>query len=265
MHFTLIASPTSPHQVEHQHALQQGLNALGIPSSFAHRGRGQRLTTHVACWGWRMGAQLRQMGHEVLVMERGYLGDRFKWTSLAWNGLNGRADFGRVPTDDDTRFHNNFSMRPWRETPGDHVLILGQVPGDASLQGRNLVPWYESVAVLAADAYQLPVKFRPHPDLARKGIVQRPRHCGVSDGTLTEALASAHVAITFNSNSGVDAVLAGTPTITMDHGSMAWGVTGHAIGERETPDRGAWAAQLAWKQWRMEEIASGEALKGLFP
>lgn len=262
MSFTVIASPRAPHQMGHQTALIEGLKALGI-KAVAGSALGAK-TKFVACWGWRAGKQLRERGHEVLVIERGYLGDRFSWSSLAWNGLNGHGDFGVQPQDNGARFHKHFKVTPWRETAGDHVLIMGQVPGDASLQGRNMMPWYESVAVLAADAYGLPVKFRPHPLAIKKGFRQDPRHCGKSFGTLDEALATAHVVIAYNSNSAVDSVLAGVPTITMDKGAMAWDVTGHNIdGTLTKPDRNAWLSDLAWKQWSIDEIASGEALKGL--
>ena len=63
--------------------------------------------------------------------------------------------------------------------------------------------------------------------------------------------------VTFNSNTGVEGVLAGVPTVTMDEGAMAYPVTGHKLVDIVTPDRMAWAYALAWKQWRMEEMFSG--------
>lgn len=262
MRFTLIASPGSAHQVEVQHALQAGLAVHGVESVLTHKAR--PTTKHVACWGWRMGRTLRRQGHEVLVIERAYLGDRFAWTSLAWNGLNGYGDFGEQPDDGGERFRANFTISPWRESEGEYILILGQVPGDASLQGRNLMPWYESVAYLAHQAYRRPVVFRPHPNVASKGIRQHPRHTSICfAGSLDEALRGAHLAVTFNSNSGVDAVLAGVPTLTFDPGSMAYAVSGHKVGEVLKPDRDEWAHKLAWKQWRMSEITDGTALKSL--
>ena len=261
MQFTVVANPRSSHQITHQQVLEQGLRRFGID---VINGNARGCHTHyVACWGWRNGKELRDRGHDVLVMERGYLGDRFSWTSLAWNGLNGKGDFGTQPDDNSARFNTHFTMTPWRETPGEYVLVMGQVPGDASLQGKNLMPWYESVAFLAASAYGLPVHFRRHPKAAQRGITQKPRHTIPSTGTLDEALAKAHVVITYNSNSGVDAVLAGVPTITMDYGSMAWDMSGHQVGDYLKPDRTEWAAKLAWKQWSIDEIRTGVALEAL--
>jgi hypothetical protein len=260
MQFTIVLNPNSPHQSAHQTALQSGLKALGVDAVLS---RTRVDTKYVACWGWRQGQMLRSQGHEVLVLERGYLGDRFVWSSLGWNGLNGYADFSNPPDDGGERFNAHYEMAPWRETDGKYVLIMGQVPGDASLRGKNLMPWYESVGVLAADAYGLPVKFRPHPNTERKGIRQVPRHCQRSFEPLDEAIADAHVVITYNSNSAVDAVVRGVPAIAMDEGSMAWDVTGHQIGDIVRPDRSPWASKLAWTQWSLDEIRSGAALERL--
>ncbi|WP_341706531.1 hypothetical protein [Halopseudomonas sp.] len=260
MHITLIASPGAQYQVAHQLALAAGFEALGFDVTMTH-GQVSR-TQHVACWGWRIGQKLRAAGHDVLVVERGYLGDRFAWSSLAWNGLNGRGEFAAAPVDGGERFREHFTMQPWKDG-GEYVLLLGQVPGDASLQGRDLMPWYEQTAERAAAAYGLPVRFRPHPQTERKGIKQQLRNAVNSRCTLEEDLAGAAAAITFNSNSAVDAVLAGVPAVTMDQGAMAWDVTGHKVGELLKPERERWAAELAWKQWTLSEIESGAALKGL--
>lgn len=260
MQFTITLNPTSPHQNTHQLAMEAGLKAIGIEPVIS---RTRVDTRYVACWGWRQGEMLRAQGHDVLVLERGYLGDRFNWTSLAWNGLNGYGDFASPPDDGGERFNQHYELKPWRETDGEYVLVMGQVPGDASLRGKNLMPWYESVGVLAAEAYGIPVKFRPHPNTEKKGIRQNPRHCQRSFEQLDEAIAGAHVVITYNSNSAVDAVVRGVPAIAMDKGSMAWDVVGHNIGDLVRPDRSSWAAKLAWTQWSLDEIRSGFALERL--
>lgn len=193
-------------------------------------------------------------------MERGYLGDRFAWTSLGWNGLNGRGKFPKIT--DPARFKQNFAMKEWK-SGGDYVLLMGQVPGDMSLQGRDLRPWYDQSAIAAQNAYELPVRFRPHPLAAKRGFSHRPRMAEVSQRPLEEDLDGAAFCVTFNSNSGVDAVLAGVPTVCVDEGSMAWDVSAHRIGDISKPNRDNWAAQLAWKQWRIDEIQTGVALKHL--
>ena len=259
------------HQEQHAAALAMGLKAHGIVATIKHDSGGPLLTKHVACWGWRQGVRLRHMGHEVLVMERGYIappGDpdqwRFKWTSLGWNGLNGRAKF--YPKDDPARFDTNFRhlLKDWK-AGGKYVLLIGQVPGDASLGGMNLNAWYATTALAAAKAYNLPVRFRPHPVAIQRRIHQDVRGVQTINGTLDEAFANAAICVTFNSNTAVEAVLAGVPTVATDIGSMAHEVTSRKIGDILTPDREQWAARLAWCQWTMDEIKSGAAWEAIQP
>lgn len=257
MSITVIANPRAAHQRTHQDALIEGFKTHGIESITAANHYAIK-SKFVACWGWKIGKQLRAAGHEVLVMERGYIGDRFNWSSLAWNGLNGYGDFPEIECSGE-RFREHFGLLPWLRE-GDFVLIMGQVPGDESLKGRDLQRWYEDAARIARTVYKKPVKFRPHPEAIRKGHKQKIAGCENCVLPLSDSLEFAHVVITYNSNSAVDAVIRGIPAITYDRGAMAWAVSGKTIGERVTPCRQAWANALAWKQWTIEEIASGYAL-----
>lgn len=254
MELTVIA--TADHQLRCANAVKAGVEAVGgsVVLGKANTARTQK----VCCWGWRLGKRLRDQGHDVLVMERAYLGDRFRWYSLAWNGLNGNGRFIGGQEDAGARFQQHFGnlMKPWREG-GEYILLIGQVPGDASLQGMNMMPWYEHVAAQAKAIHGLPVLFRPHPVALQRGFIQQPQGTKQSFGDLHEALNGAKACVTFNSNTGVESVLYGVPTIVHDPGSMAWDVSGHDLYSITRPDRTHWANQLAWKQWTLEEIASG--------
>lgn len=213
-------------------------------------------------WGVRRQQDIKtqkQRGGEVCILERGYLGDRFKWTSVSFGGgLNGKGEF-RGTLDDPARFRRHFGelMQPWRRQDG-YALLIGQVPGDMSLAGADVVRWYRRTAG-DLEAAGFDVRFRPHPVAENRGLRVRVPGVKLATGTLQEALDGAAVCVTFNSNTGVDAVLAGVPTITADRGSMAWEVTTHSVAEGViTPDREAWAARLAWKQWTLDEMSSGE-------
>src|ERR1044072_4148985 len=147
----ILASPTSKHQTEHAQAMLAGLEMHGVKARIGHRvmpGTEER----VVCWGWRIGQQHRAAGSDVLIMERGYLGDRFVWTSLGWNGLNNYATVPEPPCDGGVRFRAHFGhlLKPWNPQ-GEYVLICGQVPGDQSLRGRDLYPWYEAQAAYWAE------------------------------------------------------------------------------------------------------------------
>lgn len=205
----------------------------------------------VVFWGVRRRRDIavqQGRGH-VCVLERGYVGDRQEWTSVSFGGgLNGRGKF-YGPFDDASRWQRHFAgmMKPWR-TDGRYALVLGQVPTDMSLIGTNgPMFWTQAREQLERKGFE--VRFRPHP-LA-------DRHPKPNAPSLEQDLAGARFTVAWNSNSTVDAVLAGVPSVTMDEGAMAWPVTGHALEMPPAPDREAWAHALAWKQWRLEEMQSG--------
>lgn len=209
------------------------------------------------CWGTRRPHQMRT-GTRSLIIERGYIGDRFHWTSVGYDGLNGRADFCNREVGGH-RWDTLFSkyMRPWKNTTkGKYILLAGQVPNDMSLRGLDTGKMYEQVR-LAAENAGIPLLFRPHPKAPHVRIAGIPN---VQSGNLTDDLGRALWVVTINSNTSVDAVLQGIPTVTMDKGSMAYDVTGHDPGKMPpSPDRTKWAHSLAFTQWSPDEISMGKA------
>lgn len=255
---TIVSVMRAAHQRAHFDAARNGFENLGVKVTHSMNPQ----TKAVACWGWRTGKQLRDAGHEVLVFERGYIGDRFNLTSIGWNGLNGHAEFPDYDNDGGERFKlHGGVMQSWRHG-GQYALIMGQVPTDASLCGQDLMPWYRECAQIIQDVYRIPVKFRTHPDLTRRGVYQQIRGVEVSRGkTLAEDLKDAAFSLCWNSNASVDSVLAGVPCVVGDRGSMAYSVCSNSLDAVVCPDRDLWATQLAWKQWSLDEIETGKALE----
>lgn len=250
---TFLPSPTSETQKAVFERAARGARAQGIKCSIEAEPKSKA----VGVWGWRNGEKWHKMGHDVLVFERGYLGDRYEWTSIAWNGLNGRGDFCLTGNETFERFAKNHEpLKPWRDD-GDKIIIMGQVPGDMSLQGKDLTQFYEMVANLWGQAYKMPVMFKPHPVGVERGKNFQPK-LPIFYGNMDEALNEAFIVHTFNSNSAVDAVVAGIPAVSCDQGSMAWDVTSHFVYDRLKPEREQWAARLAHCQWSPDEIERGE-------
>lgn len=251
-----VAYHKDTHQSQWASRFVQGLDAHGVAVTQLEA-RFPADTDIVCCWGWSVGRWYQERGHEVLVAERGYVGDRFHWTSLGWGGLNGRADFKNAGAPAD-RWDSLFvgHMHQWRGVEEGYALLLGQVPGDQSLRGVNYLKWVEDTARACTET-GYDVRWRPHPHPQGARIPTPAPEIG---GSLEEALLGAKLAVTFNSNSGVDAVLAGVPTVTMDEGAMAWGVTAHDLSSDPIrPDRTKWTHRLAYCQWSPEEMADGTA------
>lgn len=248
----IVANERAAHQKSWGGAFAAGLKRHGWKVSIGNAVT-RRPPDLLVIWGTRKKPIIdrqKATGGEVCILERGYVGNRFEWTSVSFGGgLNGRGKF-RGPLNDPSRWLEYFPdiMQPWRDNPNGYPLLLQQVPGDMSLRGVDMPGFYRK----AVDAFKR-VKIRPHPNLKPSA------GSAFTDAqtSLVSDLAGAAFAITWNSNSAVDAVLAGVPAIAMDKGSMAWDVTGHALEVPPKPDRQAWANAIAWKQWSKSEIEDG--------
>jgi len=260
MALSIILYPNSMYQHHRNFAarFKEGLGRHGIDAAIRNN-RDYVPSDLAVFWGHRLNSAIqgqKKCGGDYLVMERGYCGDRIIWTSLGFNGLNGRAEFHNAGSPPDRWLVHAHLMQPWR-APGDYVLVMGQVAGDASIHGVDIRGWYADAITAAEKVFDLPIYFRPHP-LAR----QQPPELGVKllTGELSDALGRAQCAVTFNSNSGVDAILAGVPVIAVDKGAMVWPLARHHItAELVRPDRSQWAFDLAYCQWTPDEIKRGIA------
>lgn len=251
---------------EWKRALLEGIRAAGDRADLVDPLAAEPEADLTVTWGLnagRMGLMQRQheRGGRHLVMERGYVGDRERWTSLGFDGLNGRALFPAV-ADGGARWRKHFDglLKPWQR-PGAYALLLGQIPTDTAVRHMDFAVWADGVANdLAGRGWA--VRYRPHPAVRQSGDSWHPTVAALSKGSLDEDLAGASFALSYNSNSGVDALLGGVPGIVMDEGAMAWKASHHAIDDLNCAtemSREAWARWLAWTQWRMDEIASGAA------
>lgn len=231
-----------------------GLEARGVQCHLVENSAQSEI---VLCWGWRVGLPFHREGRKVLVFERGYLGDRFHWTSIGWNGLNARADFCLPDIITADRFEENHApLKPWKQS-GSIVTIMGQVRGDMSLAGRDLTLWYEEQARAAEQALGLPVYFRPHPAGIANNRNFQP-DIPLIYGDLPQVLDKSALVIAYNSNSGVDAVINGVPSVSADHGSMAWEVTSRSVHDIVRGEREPWVHALAHCQWTPEEIRNAD-------
>ncbi len=284
-------------------AAAQGFRCHGLVPEFVncgghwHRNENTPEGVGLACdlavsFGWKHFRNELALGKRSLVLEFGYVGDRLNWTAVGFDAWGGRADFRNkdMPGDRWNKYFADF-MQPWRGTPGnpgtvpgaydgDYVLILGQVMGDADLDGVNLKREYKRmIRALKADGHE--VAFRAHPltpgrdDMASvmrdAGCIApgiRCKECGreKDQGTLADCIWPAKWTISWNSNASVDSVLGGIPAVTMHEGGMAYPVAGHDPRvPPPMPDRTQWAYDLAYAQWTIEEIARGEAWDHLKP
>lgn len=257
MKATFVYRRGLPHHRYWGEAFLAGLKCHGIDCQIEEM-QPSSPTDLLIVWGVRNGMAIKgqlRAGKPVCVLERGYVGDRKFWTSVSFGGkLNGKAKFVG-PFQDGSRWDKLFShhIKEWQPNPEGYALILGQVPSDQAVANKNVLSWYDEVA--ARLKRKMKVYFRPHPQAENVFI----KNAKKINGNLADALSGAKFTISWNSNSSVDSVLNGIPSIACDEGSMAWRVTGHDLDQDPPmPNRQEWCNWLAWCQWNEDEMRSGE-------
>jgi hypothetical protein len=197
-------------------------------------------------------AAQRERELDVIILETGYInrGDgESNHYAAGYNGLNGRADFRNADSPNDRAIQLPVVLWPWRQS-GEHILLCGQVPWDASVDHINFKTWLNTARERLSQTTDRPVRFRPHPQIAKP------------DMSLEEDLEDCWAVVTFNSNTGVDALLRGVPVFADDAGSMAYPIANKDISQIEnpqTPERKQWLNNLAYTQWTPQEMRQGLA------
>lgn len=218
--------------------MQRGLKAIGIESFITiNRNRETDIAILLGTTFWR---GIEATGRYLLVDRASVLDPHY--VQLVWDGHGRRGDH-KVPKKRGKRWEGmGIEVLQWA-TSGHRVLLCGQTE-TYSPKYRALTDWYQRVHA---------THFRKHP-------------CGDNPTGLPcqKDWADVGRVVTLNSSVGVESVLTGIPTVTMDEGSMAWDVSSHNPGISITPDRIRWMHWLAWTQWSHAEIESGLPIKHLF-
>jgi hypothetical protein len=199
----------------------------------------------------------------VVVIDSGYV-KRDEYFAVGLNGLNGRANFKNAMSRPDRWASLGVNLTPWRED-GGHVLICGQIPWDASVQDTDHIKWCRETVSGVRERTSRKIVFRPHPKCAAK-VDYGVNADVVSTAPLADDLENAHCVVTFSSNTGVDAAIAGVPVFADDHGSMAWPVANKSFAWIDSPirpTREQWAANLAYTQWTIDEMKEGKPWRHL--
>lgn len=281
MKIRIRANPKAEHQYVTAQNLVSGFNAHGLADVKIVSNLEERCDLAVF-WGVKSLPSIRgKLAKDCLIMERSYFHDRYQDISLGFNGLNGRADFcldNSAITSE--RFERKYvdQLLDWNtQNQKAYTLITAQCLNDQSLmipfeQPSNVLREYQRIIKEARRFSPVPLAVKHHPikplcihATARRlfqGIQEIPH-----DMPIAKVFANAYAVVTINSNSGVEALLAGVPVLNTDEGAMSWEVAIQNkficlcnIRKNLTQfDRHSWAVKLAYCQWSQDEIASGEA------
>lgn len=206
---------------------------------------------------------------------------------IGLNGfLNGQGEFNNEQCDNKRRTKLKLDSIPsWNYDKNGYILLLLQLPGDASLRESNHGEWVLETVDNIRKITDRTIKLRFHPGMSEKGhelffgnigqlTFRNYKNILWSDGkdrTLQEDLSEAKVCVSYSSGSSIDAVLAGVPNITIDEGNFAYPISSKDISAIENPIeaddaiKSQWINDLSYCQWNREEMSSGEAFSHIYP
>lgn len=259
----IIHYSASNHQKWMADMWAEGFSAHGIPyqvhTAMTHSNFNE--DNLLLVWGERKRVAFQKNFKNILVNERAYYQDRFKFVSCGYNGLNGKADFlnKSMPQDRFNKHFNDGRVKEWNPH-GEYVLLALQIPGDASLKGVTFS--YPSI-IQEIQKRGFKVKVRRHPsrpnDLGLRGVEFLPH-----EEPIEAQIDKACAVVAVSSNVSVDAIIRGKPVLNFSPYSMVWDMAMKSYDEllseqKEPKNRMQWCYDLAYTQWLPEEIASGEA------
>lgn len=209
-----------------------------------------------------------EAGIPVVVVDLGYLHRSSSYKDLTGYNQAGWNKIGWVPEGPllSDRF-DRLNLKVDKErAPGyspDTALVIGQVAGDGQhgMDAQALSAWLGNFTdrVVASRPHLRQVIFRPHP-LARDATLAPSVPCFFQDPRrdfLGPALAAANCVITFNSTTGVEALMRAVPVVCARSAHF------HAVAEGSYEERLEYCHRLAYAQWTQEELRSGEAVSFL--
>jgi len=206
----------------------------------------------------------RSAGKHVLFFDKGHtrhkVGGVAMWR-VSVDDTMPLATFQRLRRPDDRARALELSLVPrWF---GDYVLFAGSSQKHCDFHGLGDCTVYARGVIDEIRAHtKKPVIYRPKPSW-RDAVPIAGTAYSRPPLTLADELERCFVLATHSSNAAVDAILAGVPAIVLGPG-IARPVASHSLAEIDDPrwpsieDRGQWLADLAYCQWTVDEMASGE-------
>lgn len=173
----------------------------------------------------------------------------------------------------------------WKNHQVGSILILLQLPGDASLRGQSLSEWFLETVDKVRMNTEREIIVRFHPAMSEKGrseffseirdlFFKNYKNIIWSDGiefSLEDDFKRSGICISYTSGSSIDAILYGIPVIAMDEGNLAYPISSRRIEDISNPKMVSedevqkWMLSLANSQWNEQEMLNGTVWSNIYP
>lgn len=205
---------------------------------------------------------------------------------IGLNGfLNNAGEFNSEDADSNRMGVFNINFKEWKDPSKGDILVLLQLPGDASLRNSDHGEWLLDTIDQIREQTERNIRIRFHPAMSEKGhenffkdigkvVFRNHKNISWSDGTQTSLLEDfndAGVCVTYSSGSAIDSIIHGVPTITIDEGNFAYPISSKTLDDIDNPylasiaERTQWLQNLTYCQWNRAEMSNGLAFKHIYP
>lgn len=195
-------------------------------------------------WGRIEGGQLE--GHHRIVVD----------------GLHASDYFQNVKHSNDRLKKFNIQARPMRNNRNGHILLCGQSEKASWVFGLAPEEW-EKNAIAALQKYtSRQIVYRPKPSWKGAGQIDGTIY-SPPDQELSDVLNPAWAIVTHHSNVGIDALVEGVPSFTLE--GLAKPLSRVSLKDIENPlyptedERQQLFNDVAYTQWNVQEMRSGAA------
>ena len=212
-----------------------------------------------------------QKGKRAVVIEVGFL-NREKYYSIGYNSIVGFGDYPQFEYDSKRFDKLGIECTPFTGINKDGIILLcGQIPWDTQLQHIKYKEWLIDIVKEIRKYTKRKIVYRPHPK-QKSGhpmAINKLKDCENSKNkNIKDDFKNAYCVIALNSNSLLDAMIAGIPFYSFDKGSMVNDIANHDISTIETdikfPSdeiRMQKLYEISYKQW---DVDDEEDLKMIF-
>lgn len=208
------------------------------------------------------GRGVASRGGVHIVMENGYVARERGYYLLDRGGFNGRGETLYVGMDPERWERLGVTIEPWRRS-GDYVLVVGQRGGGYN-ENAMANDWPGRILARIRQHTDMGIRYRPHP--ARQQIPDRLPHGSLIvsvERSLDEQIKGARVVVGWTSTALIRALVLGVPVVYQGPAFVLSAIAERHLTHLENPlipegrEQALW--DLAWRQWHVDEIASGEA------
>jgi hypothetical protein len=197
----------------------------------------------------------------VVYMDLGYWQRRIRtrydgYYKIVVNGRHPTPYFQNRRHSDDRLKALGVAIREWRKD-GEAIIIAGLSEKAARAEGLEHQTWERQAYATIKRHTDRPIIYRPKPNCSRS----RPIKGALYDkkSTPEQLFSKAHVVVARHSNMAVEALCAGIP-VFVDAG-VALPLSSQNLVHVESPrypkGRRQWASDVAWTQFKLDEIKSG--------